>query len=202
MTEHELVELPYPYDALEPHISEQVMRWHHDVHNQGYVDGWNRAEENLEEQRDEEDFSSTGAILRNFTHNYCGNVLHEVFWNNMSSEGGGEPEDELREKMEEDFGSYENWRNEFEEAAKNASGWALLVYIPRTDELHNVAVDRHDQGAVWGAHPVLALDVWEHSYYHDYGPDRADFIENFFHVVDWEDVSDRYMELLETFHGR
>lgn len=198
-SDHGLLNLPYDYDALTPHISEQVLEWHHDVHHQGYVNGWNKAEENLQKQRDEDDFSSTGSILRNFTHNYCGNVLHEVFWNNMSPNGGGKPEGRLLEKIEKDFGSYENWKKEFVEAAKNASGWALLVYMPRTNELHNVVVDKHDQGAVWGAHPVLALDVWEHSYYHDYGPDRADFIENFFEVVDWEDAANRYEELTETF---
>ncbi|MFQ3308255.1 MAG: Fe-Mn family superoxide dismutase [Candidatus Nanohaloarchaea archaeon] len=191
----ELVELEYDYDALEPSISEQVLEWHHDVHHQGYVNGWNKAEEDLEEQREEGNFSSTGSILNSFTHNYCGTVLHDLFWKVMSPNGGGEPEGELRDKIEEDFGSYENWKKEFKAAAKSAGGWALLVYIPRTDELHNVAVDKHDEGAVWGAHPVLALDVWEHSYYHDYGPDRGSFVDNFFDVVDWEAAESVYQDL-------
>jgi Fe-Mn family superoxide dismutase len=199
MADYNLVKLPYDYDALNPHISEQVMEWHHDVHHQGYVNGANSAEEKLEKQRKEGDFSSTGSILNSFTHNFCGNVLHEVFWHNMSPNGGGKPEGELLEKIEEDFGSYENWRQEFKAAASSASGWALLVYIPREDELHNVAVDNHDEGAVWGAHPVLALDVWEHSYYHDYGPDRGDFVDNFFQVVDWTDVENRYEEIAGVF---
>jgi len=191
----ELVELEYGYDELEPFISEQVLEWHHDVHHQGYVNGWNSAEENLEQQRSSGDFSDTGSILGSFTHNYCGTVLHDLFWRVMSPNGGGEPEGELRDKIEEDFGSYENWKKEFQAAAKSAGGWALLVYIPRTDELHNVAVDKHDEGAVWGAHPVLALDVWEHSYYHDYGPDRADFVEGFFDVVEWEESEQVFDEV-------
>lgn len=193
----ELAELKYDYDALEPVISEQVIEWHHDVHHQGYVNGWNQAEEDLENQRDDNDFSSTGSILNSFTHNYCGTVLHDLFWNVMSPDAGGEPEGELLEKIEEDFGSYENWKKEFKAAAKSAGGWALLVYIPRTDELHNVAVDKHDEGAVWGAHPVLALDVWEHSYYHDYGPDRGEFIDGFFDLVDWSQVSEEFSSLPE-----
>ncbi|MFB6190988.1 MAG: superoxide dismutase [Candidatus Nanohaloarchaea archaeon] len=196
-----LMKLPYDYDALEPAISEQVMKWHHDVHHQGYVDGWNSAEEKLEEQRENGDFSSTGNILGNFTHNFCGTVLHDVFWKSMSPNGGGRPEDELLEKIEEDFGSYEDWKQEFVAAAKSAGGWALLVYIPRTGELHNVTVDKHDRGAVWGAHPVLAVDVWEHSYYHDYGPDRGDFIDSFFDVVDWSSVGERFEEVVSTFEG-
>lgn len=191
----ELAELKYDYDALEPVISEQVLEWHHDVHHQGYVNGWNQAEEDLENQRDNNDFSSTGSILNSFTHNYCGTVLHDLFWNVMSPDAGGEPEGELLEKIEEDFGSYENWKKEFKAAAKSAGGWALLVYIPRTDELHNVAVDKHDEGAVWGAHPVLALDVWEHSYYHDYGPNRGEFIDGFFDLVDWSQVSEEFSSL-------
>ncbi len=198
MTEQQrLIELPYDEDALEPAISEQVVNWHHKTHHQGYVNGWNQAEEDLENQRESGDFSGTGSILRSFTHNFCGNILHDVFWNSMSASGGGEPEGELRERIEEEFGSYENWKQEFVEAAKAAGGWALLVYIPYSDELHNVVVDKHDQGAVWGAHPVLALDVWEHSYYHDYGPDRGDFIDNFFDVVDWSSVQERYQDIVE-----
>ncbi|MFB6209317.1 MAG: superoxide dismutase [Candidatus Nanohaloarchaea archaeon] len=199
MERQSLVKLPYDYDALKPHISEQVLRWHHDTHHQGYVNGVNQAEEDLEDQRDSGDFSSTGSILSSFTHNYCGNVLHEVFWHNMSPRGGGKPEGDLLEAIEEEFGSYENWKKEFKQAAKSASGWALLVYIPREDTLHNVTVDNHDEGAVWGAHPILALDVWEHSYYHDYGPDRGEFIDNFFQVLDWSEVEDRYSEISSTF---
>lgn len=200
MTEYSLAELPYDYDALEPAISEQVLEWHHDTHHQGYVNGVNTAEENLEEQREKRDYSETGSILNSFTHNFCGHVLHELFWNNMSPNGGGKPSGDLMDKIEEDFGSFEAWKQEFKAAAKSASGWALLVYIPREDALHNVAVDKHDDGAVWGAHPVLALDVWEHSYYHDYGPKRGDFIDSFFDVVNWENVEENYTEISETFN--
>lgn len=194
-----LVKLPYEYDALTPYISKKVLEWHHDVHHQGYVDGWNKAEEELDKQRQEGDFSSTGRLLNSFTHNFCGNILHEIFWHNMSPNGGGKPEGDILEMIEEEFGSYSKWKEEFKAAASSASGWALLVYIPYNDSLHNVAVDNHDDGAVWGAHPILALDVWEHSYYHDYGPDRGEFIENFFNIVDWDDVSERFEEITSRF---
>lgn len=190
-----LIELPYEDDALKPWLSEQVLEWHHGTHHQGYVNGVNTAEERLEEQREEGDYSATGAILRNFTHNDSGDVLHSVFWNNLSPNGGGRPSGDLMSKIEEDFGSFENWKEEFKAAAGAAGGWALLVYIPREDKLHNVVVDKHDQGAVWGAHPVLALDVWEHSYYHDYGPSRGEFVDGFFDLINWEDVEERFTEL-------
>jgi Fe-Mn family superoxide dismutase len=195
MGEHshaELPDLPYDYDALEPHISEQVLTWHHDTHHQGYVNGLNGAEETLAENRASGDFGSSGSAIRNVTHNGCGHYLHTLFWDNMHPDGGGEPSGDLRERIEEDFGSYEGWKGEFEAAAGEAGGWALLVYDPVAKQLRNLVVDKHDQGALWGAHPILALDVWEHSYYYDYGPDRGSFIDAFFEVVDWDEVAEQY----------
>jgi len=197
MGEHshpELPDLPYDYDALEPHISEQVLTWHHDTHHQGYVNGLDSAEKTLAENREAGEFGSSGAAIRNVTHNGCGHYLHTLFWNNMSPNGGGEPDGELRERIEEDFGSYEGWKGEFEAAAGAAGGWALLVYDPVAKQLRNLVVDKHDQGALWGAHPILALDVWEHSYYYDYGPDRGSFVDAFFEVVDWDEVADQYQK--------
>jgi len=195
----ELPDLPYAYDALAPSISEQVLTWHHDTHHQGYVNGLDAAEQTLAENRANGDFSSSGAAMRSVTHNGCGAYLHELFWTNMSPNGGGEPSGSLRERIEEDFGSYEGWKGEFEAAASAAGGWALLVYDSKAGQLRNVVVDKHDQGALWGAHPILAFDVWEHSYYHDYGPARGDFVDAFFDVVDWDAVAEEYADVVGTF---
>ena len=197
MPEHsnpELPPLPYDYDALEPSISEQVVTWHHDTHHQSYVNGIQSAEETLAENREAGDFGGSAAAIRDVTHNGCGHYLHTLFWENMSPNGGGEPSGELADAIEEDFGSYEGWRGEFEAAAGDASGWALLAYDPVADQLRNLVVDQHDQGALWGSHPVVALDVWEHSYYYDYGPDRGSFVENFFDVIDWDNVAEQYQK--------
>ena len=199
MAEHsdpELPPLPYDYDALEPHISGQVLTWHHDTHHQGYVNGLASAEETLADARESDDFSDTAGALGNVTHNGCGHYLHTLFWDNMDPNGGGEPDGNLRDRIEEDFGSYEGWKGEFEAAASAAGGWALLVYDPVAKQLRNVAVDKHDQGALWGSHPVLALDVWEHSYYYDYGPDRGSFVDAFFEVVDWDHVAKEYEKVV------
>jgi Fe-Mn family superoxide dismutase len=202
MPEHsdaELPPLPYDYDALEPHISEQVLTWHHDTHHQGYVNGLNSAEQTLAENRESGDHGSTAGALGNVTHNGCGHYLHTLFWENMDPDGGGEPDGALRDRIEEDFGSYEGWKGEFEAAAGAASGWALLVYDPVAKQLRNVPVDKHDDGALWGAHPIMALDVWEHSYYYDYGPDRGSFIDAFFEVVDWDEVEQNCLDVVGTF---
>ena len=199
MAEHsdpELPPLPYDYDALEPHISEQVLTWHHDTHHQGYVNGLASAEEKLANARESGDYSATAGALGNVTHNGCGHYLHTLFWDNMDPSGGGEPDGNLRDRIEEDFGSYEGWKGEFEAAASAAGGWALLVYDPVAKQLRNVAVDKHDQGALWGSHPVLALDVWEHSYYYDYGPDRGSFVDAFFEVVDWDHAAREYEKVV------
>jgi len=196
---HELDPLPYDYDALEPHISEQVLTWHHDTHHQGYVNGLNGAEETLAGNRESGDHDGTAGALEAVTHNGCGHYLHTMFWENMSPNGGGEPDGALRDRIEEDFGSYEGWKGEFEAAAGAASGWALTVYDPVANRLRNLPVDKHDDGALWGSHPILALDVWEHSYYYDYGPDRGSFIDAFFEVVDWDDVAENYATVVDLF---
>jgi Fe-Mn family superoxide dismutase len=199
MPEHsnpELPPLPYDYDALEPSISEQVVTWHHDTHHQGYVNGIQAAEETLAENREAGEFGGSAAAIRDITHNGSGHYLHTLFWENMSPNGGGEPSGELADRIEADFGSYEGWKGEFEAAAADASGWALLVYDPVADQLRNLVVDQHDQGALPGSHPIVALDVWEHSYYYDYGPDRGSFIEGFFDVIDWDNVAEQYQNAI------
>ena len=198
-SEPELPPLPYDYDALEPSISEQVVTWHHDTHHQGYVNGLESAEETLAENRENGEFGSSGAAIRSVTHNGSGHYLHTLFWENMAADGGGEPSGELADRIEEDFGSYEGWKGEFKAAAGAAGGWALLVYDPVADQLRNLVVDKHDQGALWGSHPILACDVWEHSYYYDYGPARGDFIEGFFEVINWESVAEEYQKCLDHF---
>jgi Fe-Mn family superoxide dismutase len=196
MSEHsnpELPELPYDYDALEPHISEQVLKWHHDTHHQGYVNGLDGAEKTLAENRANGETDGTQSALRSVSHNGSGHYLHTMFWENMSPNGGGEPEGTLRERIEEDFGSYEAWKQEFKAAAGySAGGWALLVYDPVAKQLRNLAVQKHNDGALWGSHPILAVDVWEHSYYYDYGPARGEFVDAFFEVVDWDDVAENF----------
>ncbi|WP_276257597.1 superoxide dismutase [Haloglomus litoreum] len=195
----ELPDLPYDYDALEPFLDEQVLTWHHDTHHNGYVNGLDSAEETLAENRSSGDFGSSGSAMRSVTHNGSGHYLHHHFWENMSPNGGGEPSGDLADRIEEDFGSFEGWKGEFKAAAGAAGGWALTVYDPVANQLRNVVVDKHDQGALWGSHPIIALDVWEHSYYYDYGPDRGSFIEGFLDHVDWEYCEEQYQTVIDLF---
>jgi len=144
-SEPELPPLPYDYDALEPHISEQVLTWHHDTHHQGYVNGLESAEETLAENRESGEFGSSAGAMGNVTHNGCGHYLHTLFWENMDPNGGGEPEGELADRIAEDFGSYEGWKGEFEAAASAAGGWALTPFWPSTSgsTRTTTTTDRH-----------------------------------------------------------
>ena len=199
-SEPELEPLPYDYDALEPSISDQVLTWHHDTHHQGYVNGLDSAEQTLMENRQSGDFDGTQSALRSVSHNGSGHYLHTLFWNSMSPDGGGEPEGDLRQRIEDDFGSYEAWKGEFKQAASwPAGGWAILTYDPVAKQLRNLAVQKHNDGAFWGSHPILALDVWEHSYYYDYGPDRGSFVDAFFDVVNWDNAAENLETVLSRY---
>jgi len=194
MATYELPELPYDYDALEPTIDERIMELHHDKHHQGYVDGANAALEKLENMRESGDFGDVKAVKRDLSFNLSGHVNHTVFWENMSPDGGGEPGGELADAIEEDFGSFEGFKDDFAAAAKGVegSGWGLLVHDPVADQLMVIQAENHNNRAVQGSTPLLVLDVWEHAYYLQYENNRGEYVDNFWDVVDWDDVAERY----------
>lgn len=194
MAQFTLKDLPYSKDALDG-ISEQVVTWHHGTHQQGYVNGLNSYNEKIQEMRERGDFDGIGPVKSGLTHNGCGMYLHEVYWGNMGGDGGT-PGGALKEAIEEHFGSVETFKKEFTATAKAAGGWALLVYWPRGDRLDVVMVDKHDRGALWGAVPILAVDVWEHAYYYDQGPDRGSYLDAFWDNLDWDRIGDLYEEVV------
>ncbi|MFC7214910.1 superoxide dismutase [Saliphagus sp. GCM10025334] len=188
---YELPELSYDYDALEPHIDERIMELHHSKHHQGYVDGANEALETFEEMRAGGDFEDIQAAKRDFSFNLSGHVNHVVFWETMSPNGGGDPNGELREALEADFGSIENFRAEFTAAAEGVEGggWAMLFYDPLADGLVIGQLEGQNDLAHQGSVPILALDVWEHAYYLQYENDRSAYVEEWWNVVDWDGVA-------------
>ncbi|MFC4437602.1 MULTISPECIES: superoxide dismutase [Natrialbaceae] len=195
-----LPELPYEYDALEPHIDERIVELHHSEHHQAYVEGANAALDEFEEMRSGGDFEDIKAAKRDFSFNFSGHVNHTVFWQNMSPDGGGEPDGELRSALEEQFGSFEAFRDEFTAAAENVEGggWAMLFYEPVADLLVIGQVESQNELAHQGAIPILTLDVWEHAYYLQYENDRGAYVEEWWNVVDWTDVCRRYNLLTQV----
>ncbi|MGV0335011.1 superoxide dismutase [Corynebacterium kroppenstedtii] len=195
MAVYELPDLPYDYNALEPHISGEIMQLHHDKHHATYVAGANAALEKLEKAREEgADANEIRTLSKNLAFNLGGHTNHSIFWKNLSPNGGGEPTGELAEAINRDFGSFEKFKDHFSAAATGlqGSGWAVLGYDhiagrliieQLTDQQGNVSVDFT---------PLLMLDMWEHAFYLQYKNVKADYVKAVWNVFNWEDVAERY----------
>ncbi|HEU5061536.1 MAG TPA: superoxide dismutase [Solirubrobacterales bacterium] len=191
-------DLPYPYDALEPHIDEATMRVHHDKHHQAYVDKANAALEGTEwADRDVED------VLRNLNalpgdkqaavrNNAGGHYNHTLFWQMLSPDGGGAPSGELASAIDDKFGSLDSFKEEFKNAgiARFGSGWAWLV--KDSSGLAVVSTANQDSPISDGQTPLLGCDVWEHAYYLKYQNKRPEYIDAFWNVVNWDYVAERF----------
>ncbi len=190
---HRLPALPYPYNALEPYISEATLRLHHDRHHQAYVNGLNTAELALAEARARHDFSLVRHWERELAFNGSGHILHSIYWTNMSPQGGGEPVGLVLDEIRSYFGSYQAFKEQFSSAALDVqgSGWGVLVWNPAWERMEILTALRHEDLTQWGAIPVLVLDVWEHAYYLDYQNRRGDYIRAWWNLVNWPDVERR-----------
>jgi Fe-Mn family superoxide dismutase len=176
---HTLPPLPYPYNALEPHIDEKTMRLHHDKHHKSYVDGLNRAERMMLQARRTGNFDLIKHWEREAAFNGAGHYLHTLFWETMSPDGGGEPSGELRKQITRDFGSFLAFKQHFSQAAEKVegSGWAILVWSPRSQRLQILQAEKHQNLTQWDVIPLLPLDVWEHAYYLKYQNNRKAYID-------------------------
>ncbi len=193
---HELLPLPYPYDALEPYIDEQTMRLHHDIHHAGYVAGLNNAEAKLAEARKAGDFALIKHWSREAAFHGSGHLLHSLFWPNMiaASQAKPAPGGALARAIDQDFGSFETFKAQFIAAsiAIEGSGWGVLAYRPDDDALVILTAEKHQNLTQWGVVPLLVLDVWEHAYYLKYQNRRGEYVKNFFNIVNWDDIAARY----------
>lgn len=195
----ELPELPYAYDALEPHIDARTMEIHHTKHHNGYVTKLNAALEgspNADAKLEEviKDAGKHGTAVRN---NGGGHYNHSLFWTVMSGNGGGQPTGAIAEAIDKTFGSYDTFKDEFSKAAAGrfGSGWAWLI-VTDTGELKITSTPNQDNPLMDVADekgtPVLGLDVWEHAYYLNYQNKRPDYIAAFFNLINWDEVNRRY----------
>ena len=193
-------DLPYAYDALEPHIDEATMKVHHDKHHQAYVDKANAALEGTDwADKDVEE------VLKNLSslpddkqgpvrNNAGGHYNHSLFWQMLSPDGGGEPSGELAAAIEQAFGSFDSFKEEFKNAgiARFGSGWSWLV--KDGSGLAVVSTPNQDSPISDGSVPLLGCDVWEHAYYLKYQNKRPDYIDAFWNVVNWDFVAQRLAE--------
>jgi Fe-Mn family superoxide dismutase len=200
MSQHECPPLPYPYDALEPHIDTRTMQIHHDKHHQGYVNKLNAALEGhaeLQAKTVEELLSDLDALPESIRtavrNNGGGHANHSLFWPSMSPEGGGEPDGALAQAINAAFGSFDGFKEQFSKAAATrfGSGWAWLC-VGSGGSLQVMSTPNQDSPLSQGLTPILGLDVWEHAYYLNYQNRRPDYIAAFWNIVNWDEVALRF----------
>lgn len=201
MAKHELPNLPYAYDALEPHFDKETMNIHHTKHHNTYITNLNAALEGHAELADksaEELVANLNevpeAIRTAVRNNGGGHANHTFFWTILSPNGGGQPVGELATAIEAKFGSFDAFKEEFAKAGATrfGSGWAWLVV--NNGELEVTSTPNQDSPLTEGKTPVIGLDVWEHAYYLNYQNRRPDYIGAFWNVVDWNAAEKRYQE--------
>lgn len=195
----QLPDLPYAFDALEPHIDARTMEIHHDKHHAGYTSKLNAALEGTGHENDSIEsilgnVSNMGAGVRN---NGGGYYNHDLFWKVMGPNAGGEATGAVGEAINSAFGSFGNFKEEFSKAAATqfGSGWAWLI-VNNSGQLQVTHTPNQDNplmdiAEVKGT-PILGLDVWEHAYYLKYQNKRPDYISAFFNVINWDEVNRRY----------
>lgn len=196
----ELPDLPYAHDALEPHIDARTMEIHHGKHHAGYTSKLNAAIEGTDmEGKSIEDLLANHTDNNAVRNNGGGYYNHDLFWKVMSPNGGGEPSGELADAINDAFGSFDKFKEEFSNAAATrfGSGWAWLC-VHNGGKLEVCSTPNQDNPLMPNAGcdgtPILGLDVWEHAYYLNYQNRRPDYIAAFFNVINWDEVAKRYAD--------
>jgi Fe-Mn family superoxide dismutase len=196
-----LEDLPYAFNALEPHISEAQLRLHHDKHHAAYVNGANALFEKLDKARQGGMDIDLKATLKELSFQAGGHILHHLFWRNLAptAKAVKEPGGVLAEALKSEFGSFERFKKEFSLAAAGTegSGWAALVRCGMTGRLLIMQIEKHNVNVYPHLRILMVLDVWEHAYYLDYRNERPRFVEAFWNIVDWDEVNRRLMPLIK-----
>jgi Fe-Mn family superoxide dismutase len=199
---YELPPLPYAYNALEPYIDEQTMQLHHDKHHQAYVTNLNNA---LQGQTQFDSLSIEDLVRRinevpenirtAVRNNGGGHVNHSMFWQIMKPGGGGEPTGELASAISQAFGSFDNFKAQFNDAGvkRFGSGWAWLV-LGQNGQVQVTSSANQDSPFMDGNYPIMGNDVWEHAYYLKYQNRRPDYLAAWWNVVNWDEIAKRFQQ--------
>lgn len=198
-----LLDLPYDYNALEPYIDEQTMRIHHTKHHQAYIDNLNKAVQGTElEGKDIEEIirnlnSVPESIRTAVRNNGGGHFNHSLFWEMLSPKSSKKPEGELLRAINNFFGSFDEFKQKFHLTGMTrfGSGWAWLVFD--NGKLDVLSTPNQDNPLTQGKKPLLGCDVWEHAYYLKYQNRRADYLNAFFNVVNWDKVTELFSKAQE-----
>lgn len=196
MKEYTLPDLPYAYDALEPHIDKQTVTLHHDKHHQAYVNGLNATLKGLSDARAKGDFSAIKALTRDLAFHGSGVVLHNLYWEGLcpatqSKEPAAGP---FIDQVNRDFGSLKALKAEMSAMAKavEGSGWAVLAWEPLGGRLLVMQAENHQKLTIWGVRPLFVIDVWEHAYYLKYQNRRPEYVDAIWNVVNWAEIERKF----------
>jgi Fe-Mn family superoxide dismutase len=194
MAVYTLPDLPYDYGALEPAMSGEILELHHSKHHAAYVKGANDTLEQLAEAGETASATATVGLEKTLAFNLSGHVLHSIFWNNLSPDGGERPDGPLAAAIDESFGSFEAFRTRLSTAttAVQGSGWGVLGYEPLSGRLILEQLYDHHGNVGLGSTPLLVFDAWEHAYYLQYRNVRPDYVQHLWELVNWADVTARY----------
>ncbi|TDC08058.1 superoxide dismutase [Nonomuraea longispora] len=194
MGEYTLPDMPYDYAALEPAITGEILELHHAKHHAAYVKGANDTLERLAEARDKGEFGGLVGLEKTFAFNLSGHVLHTIFWQNLSPDGGDRPDGELGEAITEHFGSFDAFKKQLTTATATVqgSGWGVLAWEPLGRRLVVEQVYDHHGNIGMNSTPLLVFDAWEHAYYLQYRNVRPDYVEKLWGLINWNDVIARY----------
>ena len=195
-----LPELQYGYDALEPHVSRELLELHHDAHHAAYVKGANETLDKLKDARHERRFDYIGQLEKSLAFNVAGHVLHSLLWKNLTPNGNGSPEGELETQLERDFGGFAPFKEQLTAAAAavQGSGWGALSWEPLGRRLVVEQVYDHQGNTGNATVPILVVDMWEHAYYLQYRNKKAAWLEAFWRLVNWADVAQRLAKVRKT----
>jgi Fe-Mn family superoxide dismutase len=194
VAEYTLPDLPYDYGALDPHISGKIMELHHGKHHQNYVNGLNTTIEKLDEAHAAGKFDTINQLEKNLAFNLGGHINHSIFWKNLSPEGGDKPDGELAEAIDQQYGSFDTFRDQFEATALGiqGSGWAIAAWDTLGQKLVMGQLYDHQSNLSPTLVPVVLLDMWEHAFYLDYLNVKGDYVKAFWNIVNWADAQERF----------
>lgn len=191
------IELPYPLDALEPYYDREILKIHYETLYTGYVNNTNKTQEKLRKARENNDYENIKCLEKELSFQGSGVILHGLFFENMGPPVPTSPSIKLMEQINKDFGSFEKFKAQFTEAAKvvEASGWCLLVWVPSFKRLEILQCEKHQNLTLWGCKPLFIIDMWEHSYFLQYKANRAEYINAFWNIVNWNVVNKRFEKI-------
>jgi Fe-Mn family superoxide dismutase len=194
MGQYTLPDMPYDYAALEPAITGEILELHHAKHHAAYVKGANDTLERLAEARDKGEFGGLVGLEKTYAFNLSGHVLHTIFWQNLSPDGGDRPDGELGDAIAEHFGSFDAFKKQLTTATATVqgSGWGVLAWEPLGRRLVVEQVYDHHGNVGMNTTPLLVFDAWEHAYYLQYRNVRPDYVEKLWGLINWNDVIARY----------